>query len=115
MQVQVLDTGGDADTAIVTLKSEPFTKTLASGESGCILTPEVMQNFNQPLQFALTLTPQGNVLQAVPLDSSPNQSYEKLASCALQTWSFDTAEVSASTTSTKPSRPFKVKVTLSQP
>ncbi len=116
VQVQVLEAAGDRDSerAIVTLKSEPFTKTFSSGEAGCVLTPESLQSFNQPLQFTLTLNPIGKVTQTVPLTNSSSQRYQDLGTCVLKAWTFNPAVV-ASAAPPAATQFLRVKVTFTQP
>lgn len=116
VRVQVIDAGRDRspETTSVTLKSEPFTKTFTSGDAGCFLTPDVAPNFNQPLRFHLTLNPKGQVIEAVPLDANPSPAYQNLATCALQTWTFDPATAIASTSPAAISRSLTVNVILTK-
>jgi len=117
LQVQVLEIKGNrpSDATLVTLQSEPFTKTFVSGEAGCSLTPEIVQNFNQPILFDLSLNTQGQVVDAIPKASSAgdNPSYQDLARCALQTWTLNPAIANSSPNSVP--RSLSVKVTLTQP
>lgn len=68
--------------------SEKLTKTLTSNNSECLLLPEALRKFNQPVVLNVPVDATGR-LATTPVsvqNSSGNDSYDALAICALKTW-----------------------------
>ncbi|MBF2029065.1 MAG: energy transducer TonB [Oscillatoriales cyanobacterium C42_A2020_001] len=68
---------------------EQLTKTLTSSSSQCLLLPEALREFNQPVVLSVSLDETGRFTKATPVsvqNSSGNNSYDALAVCALKTW-----------------------------
>ena len=91
---------------------EELTKTLTSSSSQCLLLPEALREFNQPVVLNVSLDETGRFTKATPVsvqNSSGNNSYDALAVCALKTWrSIPEAAISGYT---DPSN-LKVQLTL---
>jgi TonB family protein len=61
--------------------------------SGCLITPESLRNFGQPVTARITVDNTGNVIgvDRPLLTPSGNPSYDELATCAIKTWKFSPA------------------------
>ncbi|MDX2240153.1 MAG: hypothetical protein NW224_05670 [Leptolyngbyaceae cyanobacterium bins.302] len=107
MQVKVFPAASDRPTAASSNPDLPQqSKTLSSGESGCLVTPEALHYFNQPLTYTLTLDAQRTVVNAVPVSPTSNalKSYQDLATCSLKTWTFEPLPRSSAPTQREPNQ-----------
>lgn len=94
------------------------TKTFTSDASTCLLPPEAVRQFDQPITLQVPLDSTGQIAPQAAISvqvSSGNDSYDNLAICALQSWRFSPASsIESDQTHPMPSQ-LTVQVTITSP
>lgn len=107
--------GTSPDPAAATLNSKER-KRVSYQETGCLLTPEALRGFDQPVTLQISLAPSGQLVDApITIRSGVNDSYNALAICALKTWRFTPTLTLANRSPHNVSSTTEVQVTLSKP
>lgn len=96
---------------------EDSTRTFASHELGCSLTPDSLRSFGEPVKLEISVTEQGTVDERSPTtvqSSGGNDSYNNLAICVLKQWRFNVASSEVRSLKKAISRRLEVDVTLTR-
>ncbi|EKQ67818.1 hypothetical protein OsccyDRAFT_4109 [Leptolyngbyaceae cyanobacterium JSC-12] len=110
-EMKIVAGSGDRSTLA---EPQALAKTLTSRSSECLLLPEALRKFNQPVVLNVSLDERGRFSEATPIRvqiSSGSDSYDTLAICALQSWQAIPVAAIANAGHRVPAR-LKVQITL---
>jgi len=116
LQMRILGSDDSAGGDRASSTPSQLVKKMTSGEAGCLLTPAALHQFDQPVNFDLTLDAKGtvvDVVSSVQPDTEQAKSYQDLVACTLKTLTLNSTS-SANFIHSTELRKISVRATLTK-